>query len=72
MTAKFANLQMSEKETIIEFNGRLCDIASESFVLSEKIPKENLVKKALRSLPLRLAYKATIVREVNDLKKYET
>ena len=67
MTTKFANLRMSEKETI-DFNGRLCDIASESFALSEKIPKEKLVKKALRSLPLRFSYKATTIRKAKDLK----
>ena len=67
MTTKFANLRMSEKETI-DFNGRLCDIDSESFALSEKIPKEKVVKKALRSLPLRFSYKATTIRKAKDLK----
>ena len=59
---------MSEEETISNFNGTLCDIANESFTLREKISKERLVKKALRSLPPRFTYKATIIREAKYLK----
>ena len=33
---KFENLRISE-ETISDFNGRLCDIANESFALRENI-----------------------------------
>ena len=68
LTAKFENLQMSEEETIKDFSGRLCDIANESFALREKISQERIVKKALRPLPLRFAYKATAIREAKDLK----
>ena len=53
---------MSEEETTSDFNGRLCDIAKESFSLREKIYEEIISKKALRSLPLRFAYKATTIR----------
>ena len=59
---------MSEEETISNFNGRLCNIANESFALGEKISKDRLVKKALRSLPPRFAYKVTVVRKAKDLK----
>ena len=38
---------MSEEETISDFNGKLCDIANESFSLGEKIPEKKLVKKVL-------------------------
>ena len=48
LIAKFEKLQINEGETINNFNGKLCDIASESFALREKISKERLVKKALR------------------------
>ena len=68
LTAKFENLRMSEDQTTSDFNGRLCDIANESFALGEKIREEKLVKKALRSFPPRFAYKATTVREAKDLK----
>ena len=62
LTTKFENLQMSEEETFNDFNGRLCDIANESFDLGEKVSEERLVKKALRSLPSRFAYKAIAIR----------
>ena len=52
LIAKFKNLRMSEEETINEFNGKLCDIANESFALGENILEQKLVKKALRSLLL--------------------
>ena len=45
LIAKFENLRMSEKETISDFNGKLFDIANESFALRENIPKEKLVKR---------------------------
>ena len=51
---------------IKDFNGKLCDIANESFSLGEQISEERLVKKALRSLPPRFAYKATTIRDVKD------
>ena len=47
LTAKFTNLQMIEEETINDFNGRLCDIASESFAIGEIISKEKLIQKDL-------------------------
>ena len=62
LTTKFENLRMS-KETISDFNGKMCDIANESFALGEKISKKKIVKKSLRFLPPRTAYKATTLRE---------
>ena len=59
LTAKFENFRMNEEETIKNFNGKLCNIANELFALREKISEENLVKKALRFLTPRFAYKAT-------------
>ena len=50
LTTKFENLKMREEETIGESNARLCDIANEAFALGEKMPKEKLVRKTLRSL----------------------
>ena len=67
--SKFEKLRMSEEETINDFNGRLYDIANESFALGEKFSEERLVKKALRSLPSRFAYKAIAIREAEDLKR---
>ena len=56
LTTKFENLWMSEEETNSDFNGKLCNIANESFSLREKIQEEKLLKKDLRSLPPRFAY----------------
>ena len=39
LTTNFKNFWMSEKETINDFNEKLCDIANELFALGEKIPK---------------------------------
>ena len=33
LTTKFENLRINEEETINNFNGKLCDIANESFAL---------------------------------------
>ena len=60
---------MGEEETISDFNGKLCDLANELFSRGEKISKEKLVKKALRSLPRRFAYMEITIREVKYLKK---
>ena len=46
---------MSKEETISNFNGRLCDIANDSFALGVYIS--------------RFAYKATAIREAKDLKR---
>ena len=44
------------------------DIASESFAIGENILEERFVKKILRSLLPRFAYKAIIIREAKDIK----
>ncbi|GAA0152259.1 hypothetical protein LIER_10780 [Lithospermum erythrorhizon] len=43
------------------------DIANESFALGEVISNEKLVRKVLRTLPKRFAYKVTIIEEAQDL-----
>ena len=60
---------MGEKECISEFNARLCDIVNEAFTLGEKYSKEKLVRKALRSLPKRFAYKVTAIKEAKGVQK---
>ena len=49
--SKFKNLQMEENETIGQFHVRVSDISNESFILREKISKEKLIRKVLRTLP---------------------
>jgi len=58
---------MLKYETISDFNSKLCDIANEAFALGEKISEEKLVRKVLRSLPRRFAYKVTAIEEAKDI-----
>ncbi|EXB26569.1 hypothetical protein L484_012563 [Morus notabilis] len=66
LTTRFETLRMHEIETISEFNSRLCDIANESFTLSEKISEVKLISKTLRLLPQRFTYKVTVIEEAKD------
>ena len=67
LTSRFENLGMKEDESISQFNSRLCDIANEAFALGEKYSEEKLVRKTLRSLPKRFAYKVTAIEEAKDV-----
>ena len=66
LATRFEDLRMMENKTISEFNSKLCDIANEAFALEEKYSDIKLVKKALRSLPERFAYKVEAI-EARDL-----
>ena len=67
LTSHFEALQMTEEETIIEFNVRVLDIAKESNALGEKMFDSKLVQKVLRSLPSKFNMKVTTIEEANDL-----
>ncbi|KAH6785832.1 hypothetical protein C2S51_038287 [Perilla frutescens var. frutescens] len=69
LTTRFENLRMNEGEKLADFNAKICDIASESFALGDAISEEKLVRKVLRSLPKRFAYKVTANEEANDVSK---
>lgn len=58
---------MLKDETIFDFNSKLFDIANEAFALGEKIPEEKLVRKTLRSIPRRFAYKVIAIEEAKDV-----
>ena len=58
---------MKEEESISDFNSKICDIANEAFALREKYSEEKLVRKTLRSLPKRFAYKVTAIEEAKDV-----
>ena len=58
---------MMENETISDFNSKLCDVANEAFALREKYSDIKLVRKTLRSLPERFAYKVAAIEEARDL-----
>ncbi|KAI3457213.1 hypothetical protein Pfo_013876 [Paulownia fortunei] len=63
LTTRFENLRMEENKIIIEFNINLCDISNEAHALREKYTDFKLVRKVLRSLPERFAYKVTDIEE---------
>ena len=58
---------MEESKKIGQYHARLCDISNESFLIGEKIPKEKLIRKVLRTLPERFAYKAAAIGEAKNL-----
>ena len=72
LTTRFENLSMKEKESISEFNTRLCDITNEAFDLGERFSEEKLVRKTLRSLPRRFAYKVTAIEDAKDVRKIKS
>lgn len=67
LTTKFESLKMFEEKIITKSNVRLLDITNGSFVLGEKISKEKLVRKVLRSLPKRFDMKVTAIEEAHDI-----
>ncbi|KAA0040128.1 gag-pol polyprotein [Cucumis melo var. makuwa] len=69
LTSRFEALQMTEDETIVEFNVRVLDIINKSDALGKKMSDSKLVQKVLRSLPSRFNMKVTAIEEANDLPK---
>ena len=67
LTSRFEALKMVEEETIVEFNVRVLDLANESFVLGENIPKSKMVSKVLGLLPTKFNMKVTTIEEANDI-----
>ena len=67
LASKFEDLRMLKDESINDFNSKLCEIANEAFTLSEKYREIKLVRKTLRSLSNRFAYKVTTIEETKDV-----
>ena len=67
LASRFEDLKMMENETVSDFNSKLCDITNEAFALREKYSNTKLVRKTLRSLPKRFAYKVTAIEKARDL-----
>ena len=59
---------MKEEESITYLNSRLCNIANEAFMFGEKFSEEKLVRKTLRSLPKRFAYKVSVIEKAKDIR----
>ncbi|XP_024026995.1 uncharacterized protein LOC112093201 [Morus notabilis] len=71
LTTRFKELKMHEDDCIANFNSKLCDIANESFALGEKYSDTKLVRKTLRSLPEKFAYKVAAIEEAVDSMKLD-
>ncbi|XP_012845422.1 PREDICTED: uncharacterized protein LOC105965427 [Erythranthe guttata] len=67
LATRFEDLRMEETETVSDFNSKLCDIANEAHGLGETYPEVKLVRKVLRSMPDRFAYKVTALEEASDV-----
>ena len=68
LTTKYENLRMSKDVTIGQYCARVCDISNEAFSSWGRIPEQRLVRKVLRSLPKRFAYKVTTIVEAKNVK----
>ncbi|VFQ80717.1 unnamed protein product [Cuscuta campestris] len=69
LMTQYENLRMDEKETIVEFHGRVCDLANQAARLQEPFPESKLVLKVLRSLPERFDLDVKAISQSHDAKK---
>ena len=67
LTIKFENIGMKDDECIHDFHMSILDIANTSSSLGEKMSKENIVRKILRSLPKNFDMKVTTIEESQDI-----
>ena len=63
LTTSFEEIKMEEDESFDEFYAKLKDIVNSAFNLKETIPKPNIVRKVLRSLPERFHAKIMAIEE---------
>ncbi|VFQ86386.1 unnamed protein product [Cuscuta campestris] len=69
LMTQYENLRMDEKETIVEFHGRVRDLANQAARLQEPFPESKLVLKVLRSLPERFDMDVKAISQSHDAKK---
>ena len=67
LASKFEDLRMLEDESINDLNSKLCEISNEPFTLNEKYPEIKLMRKTLRFLPGRFAYKVAAIEKAKDV-----
>ena len=69
LTTRFEEIQMNDDETFDEFYAQVNDIVNFTFNLGERILKNRIVRKVLRSLPEQVRPKVTAIEESKDLDK---
>ncbi|KAG9450369.1 hypothetical protein H6P81_010334 [Aristolochia fimbriata] len=70
LMTRFELMRMRDDETILEFEGKIRDIANQSANLGDRIPQDQLVKKVLRSLSSKFKMKRIAIEEnrpLNDM-----
>ncbi|TYK08776.1 gag-pol polyprotein [Cucumis melo var. makuwa] len=60
-------LKMSEDESMSEYNERVLEITNESLLLDEKNPDSKIMRKVLRSLPMKFDMKVTAIKEAYNI-----
>jgi hypothetical protein len=63
LTSRFEEIRIKEDETFDEFYAKLNNLVNSSFNLREKIPKNIIVRKNMRSLLKRFRLKVTAIEE---------
>ncbi|KAG9446389.1 hypothetical protein H6P81_012517 [Aristolochia fimbriata] len=63
LTTQFELMRMREDESILEYEGKIRDIANQSAALGDKIPQNRLVRKVLRSLSSKFKIKRVAIEE---------
>ncbi|TYK01241.1 gag-pol polyprotein [Cucumis melo var. makuwa] len=66
IASKFKALRMTEDESVSKYNERVLEIANDSLLLGENIPKSKIVHKVLRSLPRKFDMKETIENQLDN------
>ena len=69
LTTNFEEIKMEKDELFDEFYAKLKDIVNLAFNLGETIPKPEIVRKVLRSLPERFHAKITAIEKSKDIDK---
>ena len=69
LTTSFEEIKMEEDEPFDEFYAKLKDIVNSAFNLGKTIPKPEIVRKVLKSLPERFHSKITAIEESKDIDK---
>ncbi|CAN6725555.1 unnamed protein product [Malus baccata var. baccata] len=71
LVTKFENITMSDDESFSDFYAKLSLIVNGCHNLGDSIPEHRIVKKILRSLPMRFHAKRTSIEESKDLNTYK-